>query len=83
MPHGITIDKYKQTTKQILKLSFPQMAESDFDEAINKLFGYIKCMVDMELIESDRAEEEMNIATKKLLDSKQAVLLFYNKTIDV
>lgn len=35
MPHGITIDKYKQTTKQILKLSFPQMAESDFDEAIN------------------------------------------------
>ena len=44
--------------------------EIDFDEAINKLFGYIKCMVDMELIESDRAEEEMNIATKKLLDSK-------------
>ena len=42
----------------------------DFDEAINKLFGYIKCMVDMELIESDSAEEEMNIATKKLLDSK-------------
>lgn len=42
----------------------------DFDEAINKLFGYIKCMVDMEIIESDRATEEMNIATKKLLDSK-------------
>lgn len=43
----------------------------DFDEAINKLFGYIKCMVDMEIIEFDRATEEMNIATKKLLDSKK------------
>lgn len=41
----------------------------DFDEAINKLFGYIQCMVDMEIIESDRATEEMNIATKKMLDS--------------
>ncbi len=43
----------------------------NFDEASNKLFGYIKCMVDMEIIESDRAEEEMNIATKKLLDSEK------------
>lgn len=43
----------------------------DFNEAINKLFGYIKCMVDMEIIEFDRATEEMNIATKKLLDSEK------------
>lgn len=43
----------------------------NFDEAINKLFGYIKCMVDMEIIEFDRATEEMNIATKKLLGSKK------------
>lgn len=43
----------------------------DFDEAINKLFGYIKCMVNMEIIESDRATEEMNLATKKLLDSEK------------
>lgn len=43
----------------------------NFDESINKLFGYIKCMVDMEIIEFDRATEEMNIATKKLLDSEK------------
>lgn len=42
----------------------------DFDEAFNKLFGYLKCMVDMGLIESDRATEEMSLTTKKLLDSK-------------
>lgn len=42
-----------------------------FDEAISKLFGYIKCMADMEIIESDRAKEEMNIAVKKLLDSEK------------
>lgn len=42
----------------------------DFNEAINKLFGYIKCMADMGLIERDRATEEMNLTTKKLLDSK-------------
>ena len=32
---GATIQKYKDTTKRILRLSFPNMRESDFDEAID------------------------------------------------
>ena len=32
---GATIQKYKDTTKRILRMSFPNMRESDFDEAID------------------------------------------------
>lgn len=39
-----------------------------FEEAENKLFGYLKCMTDMEIIEQDRASEDFQIAVKKLLD---------------
>lgn len=39
-----------------------------FDEAENKLFGYLKCMTDMEVIEQDRASEEFQMTVKKLLD---------------
>lgn len=39
-----------------------------FEEAENKLFGYLKCMADMEVIEQDRASEEFQMAVKKLLD---------------
>ena len=60
--------KYLEFEKAVINIYRRDLI--DFDEAINKLFGYIKCMVDMGLMESDRAEEEMNIATKKLLDSK-------------
>lgn len=38
-----------------------------FDEAENELFGYLKCMVDMKVIEQDRASEEFQISVKKLL----------------
>ena len=38
-----------------------------FDEAENKLYGYLKCMTDMEVIEKDRASEEFRMAVKKLL----------------
>ena len=39
-----------------------------FEEAESKLFGYLKCMADMEVIEWDRAREELQISVKKLLD---------------
>ena len=39
-----------------------------FDEAENKLFGYLKCMVDMKVIEQDRASEEFQISVKKLFE---------------
>ena len=39
-----------------------------FDEAENKLFGYLKCMVDMKVIEQDRASEEFQLALKKLFE---------------
>lgn len=39
-----------------------------FEEAESKLFGYLKCMADMEVIEWDRAREEFKISVKKLLD---------------
>lgn len=38
-----------------------------FEEAENKLFGYLKCMIDMEVIEQDRAIEELRMTVKKLL----------------
>lgn len=38
-----------------------------FGEAENKLFGYLKCMIDMEVIEQDRAIEEFRMSVKKLL----------------
>lgn len=41
---------------------------ASFEEAENKLFGYLKCMTDMEVIEPDRASEEFQMAVKKLLD---------------
>mgnify|MGYP006870559799 FL=1 len=41
---------------------------TNFEEAENKLFGYLKCMTDMEVIERDRASEEFQMAVKKLLD---------------
>lgn len=68
--------KEKKTMKNYMKfeksvINTYRRGLISFDEASNKLFGYIKCMVDMEIIESDRAEEEMNIATKKLLDSEK------------
>ena len=40
----------------------------NFDEAENKLFGYLKCMVDMEVLEQDRASEEFQISVKKLIE---------------
>ena len=39
-----------------------------FDEAENKLFGYLKCMVDMEVLEQGRASEEFQISVKKLFE---------------
>lgn len=39
-----------------------------FDEAENKLFGYLKCMVDMKVIEQDRASEEFQISVKKIFE---------------
>lgn len=38
-----------------------------FEEAESKLFGYLRCMIDMEVIEQDRAIEEFRMTVKKLL----------------
>lgn len=37
-----------------------------FDEAENKLYGYLKCMTDMEVINEYRASEEFGTAVQKL-----------------
>lgn len=42
----------------------------NYTEAQNYLFGYIKCMVDMQVIEKDRASEEKNRIVKRLLERK-------------
>lgn len=38
-----------------------------FEEAENKLYGYLKCMTDTGAIEEYRASEEFQMAVKKLL----------------
>ena len=61
---SITLQKYKDTTKRILRMSFPMMRESDFDAAIdysiNKRYqehpakvinNYKKTEVDLTLLE--------------------------------
>lgn len=42
----------------------------NYTEAQNYLFGYIQCMVDMQVIEKDRASEEKNRIVKRLLERK-------------
>lgn len=39
-----------------------------FEEAENKLYGYLKCMTDIGAIKEYRASEEFQMAVKKLLD---------------
>lgn len=39
-----------------------------FEEAENKLYGYLKCMTDTGAIREHRASEEFQKAVKKLLD---------------
>lgn len=40
---------------------------ASFEEAENKLYGYLKCMTDIGAIEEYRASEEFQMAIKKLL----------------
>lgn len=39
----------------------------DFNTALTNVSGYIICMVDMEVIEKDRATEEYTLFVKKLM----------------
>lgn len=39
-----------------------------FDEAENKLYGYLKCMTDIGMLEVHRASEEFQISVKKPSD---------------
>jgi hypothetical protein len=41
---------------------------ASFEEAENKLYGYLKCMTDIGVLEVHRASEEFQISVKKLLD---------------
>lgn len=38
-----------------------------FEEAENKLYGYLKCMTDMDVINEYRASEEFGTAVQKLI----------------
>ena len=40
------------------------------DEAINRIGGYLRAMVDMEVIPSDRVSDEYTITVKKILEIK-------------
>ena len=42
----------------------------NYTEAQNYLFGYIQCMVNMQVIEKGRAGEERNRIVKRLLECK-------------
>lgn len=53
---------------EIMVLATYRRGLVSFEEAESKLFGYLKCMADMEVIEWDRAREELQISVKKLLD---------------
>lgn len=53
---------------EIMVLATYRRGLISFEEAESKLFGYLRCMVDMEVIEWDRAREEFQISVKKLLD---------------
>lgn len=53
---------------EIMVLATYRRGLVSFEEAESKLFGYLKCMADMEVIEWDRASEEFQISVKKLLD---------------
>lgn len=50
----------------------------NYTEAQNYLFGYIQCMVDMQVIEKDRASEEKKQNSKKIIGTQVSVpfLLF-------
>lgn len=37
-------------------------------EAINRIGGYLRAMVDMKVIQSDRASDEYTITVKKILE---------------
>ena len=53
---------------EIMVLATYRRGLVSFEEAESKLFGYLKCIADMEVIEWDRASEEFQISVKKLLD---------------
>lgn len=53
---------------EIIVLATYRRGLVSFEEAESKLFGYLKCMADMEVIEWDRVSEEFKISVKKLLD---------------
>lgn len=40
----------------------------EFQDALGQLVGYLRCMVDIGVIEQDRATEELQVVTKKLFD---------------
>lgn len=41
---------------------------ASFEKAENKLYGYLKCMTDIGVLEVHRASDEFQISVKKLLN---------------
>lgn len=60
--------KYTEYESEIIKQVKRNLLTQD--EAINKIGGYLRAMVDMEVIPSDRVSDEYTITVKKILEIK-------------
>lgn len=60
--------KYTEYENEIIKQVKRNLLTQD--EAINRIGGYLRAMVDMEVITSDRVTDEYTITVKKILEIK-------------
>ena len=60
--------KYTEYESEIIKQVKRGLVTQD--EAINRIGGYLRAMVDMEVISSDRVSDEYTITVKKILEIK-------------
>ena len=49
----------------------------NFEQAESYLYGYLKCLIDMQELDKERLDEEFTISVNKLLNAKQYNILRY------
>ena len=61
--------KYYKFESEILSEYIRGLIE--FQDVLGQLAGYLRCMSDLGVIEQDRATEEMQMVTKRLLNATE------------
>lgn len=61
--------EYAKFEKEIVMLYKRKLIT--FTEAWGRIYGYLKCLEDKGILDSERVTEEHNISMKKLLDSEK------------